>query len=892
MSRILTRVTHEEMVRSNMLLDSDTIPRLKELQDIQSEKYADFMQKYINGDSPYLMAPSKPVDFHDDVLLAPRPPTNWEKQRQRHTYYTRLQNGKWRSEAMRRSLAQVIILAQQLFDVPMVISSIITEDEWVNQACTNNMDIFVRVNREMTLCGHTILRRDNHPMVVLDAKKDWRFAKFPQVVNGLVRFYAGIPLVSKSHNIRKTDDWSQEGMDQEENFGIGTLCVMSPHPRTKFSWQDEQNLRYLADFVVSIIDYHLCDTHLHEHKQRNQIRADFVTLPAQVNMTTTSKFDDMDELTSRACHAIKQCFASTGQVQCSFEMNLVDAVSIQALHQKENREVMYVPVYQSFGNISGYLVVSGENQEQIFDRDDENFLITFANSMTTYLQEMLLVRANKAKTEFLDSMSHEIRTPVHGLTAMTDLLLENEKVTPEMVNLLTLMQSSGRAIHTVLTNIFAFRDLESNHINRGIVENVNLDNHLQEILDGHASVLKSHLELYFRNNLPLEISHLQVNVEMFRSICNRLIENATKFTDKGSITVTLGRAKLDDDENSSRTMHVELLVKDTGRGIGPEFIENGLFMPFCKEDSFTQGVGLGLSLCEKYAKVLDDGRVRLVTTDQVEGTIFSLQFHVQHDEADADSSIGYIDEHENWLRLREQLNPTIYLDDDRFTQNVSEIQSIYYRAFYELTSFPTTTGSPCSADIDALESCSANCSTEPFAIHLIETRPVEINIHNITHSVAEREAIRLAQRYKECGNGCVIIITNNYNMIKFASLTERFSNLYILCAPFGRTRVNTVLYRALLDEKGTRKERRLKEINRIKVQRELQASPDHIEPYRARDIFALVVDDNLINLNILSTFMKKRQVRHITAQDGEEAVNLFKQHGGKINLVFMDIQVN
>lgn len=860
-------VTFEEMVSKNMLQDERSIPRLQELKEVQHQKYLDFMQKYIKGESPYMTAPLRPAGFRDDVLLAPRPPTHWERERRRHTYYTRLQNGEWKSEALQQSLAQVIALAQQLFDVPMVATSIITADEWINKACTNNLDSFMRANRDMTLCGHTILRKDRHPMVVLDAKQDWRFHKFPQVVNGMVGFYAGIPLLSKAQNLRQIED--DENMDDSGSHAIGTLCIMSSLARKEFTPKDEQNLLYLADFIISIIDYHLCDTHLFEHKRRNQLKADFVTRPDTVETTQISRFADVNMLTNRACAVIESCFNGIGAIHCTFQQD-VPFKLMDATEPSEGQiESMQVPVYESFGKICGYLIVSGETEEQVFDQDDENFLISFANSMTTYLQEILLVRANKAKTEFLDSMSHEIRTPVHGLTAMTDLLLENEKVTPEMVNLLTLMQSSGRAIHTVLSNIFAFRDLEAKQIERGVLEEVNLDNTLQEMLDGHAAVLKPHLELCFQNNLPMATSHVELNVEMFKSICNRLVENAIKFTDRGSITITLGSILAND-----RQMNVELCVRDTGIGIGSKFVKDGLFVPFCKEDSFSQGVGLGLSLCDKYAKVLDHGEVKLVETAPDEGTVFSLHFQV--DRMDDTNEVGYIDDHEKWVRLQTDFKPVIYLDDERYEAHISEPQILKYKPFFELTRFPS--------DSETVK------VPDPFAIHLIETRPTVGELTKKTNSMTEREAIRLAQRYKDRGGGCVILVTNTANMLKFAALMEKHTNLYIVSAPFGRTKTNATLYRALSDEQSKRKEIKLKELGRLQRLKELQASPAP-EAFRARDIFALVVDDNIININILSTFLKKRQVRHITAQDGEEAVSLFKEQSGRINLIFMDIQM-
>lgn len=862
----IDRIKTEEFSQNASLTDRRHIPKLKHLAALQHQKYLDFMQDYIKGESPYLVAPQRPEEFQDDLLLAPRPPTNWERQRQRHTYYTRLQNGGWKSEAMQSSLGQVIVLAQQLFKSPMVVISIITKDQWINQACTASMNQFTTANRDMTLCGHTILRRDRNPMVILDAAQDWRFSGYPQVVDGLVRFYAGIPLISRATKLRKLDsdvNCSEETNKDGSNFGIGTLCIVDSRPRSTFTVQDEQNLRYLGDFVMSIIDYHLCDAHLSEHKNRNQIRADFVTLPPQIDISNSSRFSDIKMLTGNACQIIETCFFEKDQVQCKFH-NDTHSLNAFVKYCKENElEIISVPVYESLNQSVGYLAVAGRDIEQVFDQDDENFLITFANSMTTYLQEMLLQRVSKAKTEFLNSMSHEIRTPVHGLTAMTDLLLENEKATPEMINLLKLMQSSGRSLMNVISNVFAFRDLEANSINRGIVTSVNLDMKVQEILDGHASILKPNVELFFENQLPLELTHLNVNMDILNAIFSRLIDNAIKFTDKGTITVVLGGQ----DDNSG-CMQLALLVNDTGRGIGSKFVQEGLFTAFCKEDSFTQGVGLGLALCEKYAKELHHAKVELVTNSIEEGTTFQLSFET----TDASNREWYIDDRDDWFKLQREFKPTIYLDDDRYERKLTVFEKTCYKAFFEMTE--TMTGN----------------SEDCFAVHLMESRNFGKKPVQTTNTI-EREAIRLAQRYQDQGGGCVIVIVNHRTMIKYAHLVEKYSNIQLLIAPFGRTSVCSLLYKILDHEHVNRKQKRIREINRINKLRDSQASPVHITPRNASTIFALVVDDNFVNITILSKFMQKRQIKYLTAQSGEEAVTIFSEQRGQINLVFMDIQM-
>ena len=95
---------------------------------------------------------------------------------------------------------------------------------------------------------------------------------------------------------------------------------------------------------------------------------------------------------------------------------------------------------------------------------------------------------------------------------------------------------------------------------------------------------------------------LKTNENMLRRIMNCLLENATKYTKQGSITV---RAKQED-------KLLKLIIEDTGSGI-PEQEAEHIFDRFVKLDSFKEGIGLGLPLSRKLAEQLG-GKVELDTT--------------------------------------------------------------------------------------------------------------------------------------------------------------------------------------------------------------------------------------------------------------------------------------
>lgn len=76
-----------------------------------------------------------------------------------------------------------------------------------------------------------------------------------------------------------------------------------------------------------------------------------------------------------------------------------------------------------------------------------------------------------------------------------------------------------------------------------------------------------------------------------------LAGNAQKFTSRGQIYISMSIEESNDEENDNASNPIlKLRIKDTGKGISPEFMERKLYTPFAQEDSFVPGVGLGLSI--------------------------------------------------------------------------------------------------------------------------------------------------------------------------------------------------------------------------------------------------------------------------------------------------------
>lgn len=126
-------------------------------------------------------------------------------------------------------LDQIVVDVAARFDTPIVLVSIVTDEQQCFRACIG-LDV-ASTPRSVSFCGHAIL--DTVPLVIADALLDDRFAGNPLVIGPPhIRAYAGAPLFSP------------------EGQAIGTLCVIDVRPRE----HSEDDVQALVVFARSIMD--------------------------------------------------------------------------------------------------------------------------------------------------------------------------------------------------------------------------------------------------------------------------------------------------------------------------------------------------------------------------------------------------------------------------------------------------------------------------------------------------------------------------------------------------------------------------------------------------------------------------------------------------------------
>lgn len=230
-------------------------------------------------------------------------------------------------------------------------------------------------------------------------------------------------------------------------------------------------------------------------------------------------------------------------------------------------------------------------------------------------------QAELAKQEFLAMISHEIRTPVAAVIGMGDVLL-NTELSKQQEEFVETICNSGKALLEIINDILDFSKIEC-----GKLEFEEEPFHLNSCIEEALSLLtpkatEKELELLFHNNS--EVPQVIVSdISRLRQILINLISNAIKFTDTGSIEVSVTSRKRQIIGDEKNNHEIQFAVKDTGIGI-PNNRINRLFKAFTQvNSSITRkygGTGLGLAICKQLSELMG-GKI-WVESEENKGSTF------------------------------------------------------------------------------------------------------------------------------------------------------------------------------------------------------------------------------------------------------------------------------
>ncbi len=222
-----------------------------------------------------------------------------------------------------------------------------------------------------------------------------------------------------------------------------------------------------------------------------------------------------------------------------------------------------------------------------------------------------LAEQAELKQSFLNNMSHEIRTPLNAIVGFSDMLAnEPEFSNEERQEFVNIINTNTKLLLKLVGDVLELSRIESGNLSFTF-QRESVCRLLDDVYQTHSLLIRPPLQ--FLKDFPPE--DVQVNVDPMRltQVLTNFLNNANKFTKGGSIR--LGYCC------PSGMSEVHLYVEDTGIGI-PHSEQKMIFERFYKRSEFSQGVGLGLSICVLIVEKMG-GRIEL-QSEEGRGSRFTV----------------------------------------------------------------------------------------------------------------------------------------------------------------------------------------------------------------------------------------------------------------------------
>lgn len=273
-------------------------------------------------------------------------------------------------------------------------------------------------------------------------------------------------------------------------------------------------------------------------------------------------------------------------------------------------------------------------------------------------QARRLVHMTEEKLNVLSGLSHEIRTPLNAIIGFSQILQNSENMQEQHKTYIEKINSSGNQLLRLINSILDLSKIEAQQVN---IEKINFDLHKT------VDTVINQVELKAQEKgLNLSVIYADDVDSVFKGdslrlsqILTNLLNNAVKFTDIGSVTISISKV---------RSNRYKFSVQDTGIGLDEKQISK-LFKPFAQADDSTTrhygGTGLGLTISKELVKLMD-GRIWIESKSGV-GSTFIFEIALEESVESVESVDEFSVKQEDMERLK---NKKILLVEDNKTNQL------------------------------------------------------------------------------------------------------------------------------------------------------------------------------------------------------------------------------